>query len=461
MPTLVIGNLAQLGSNTFFPIDKVSDVIQVNENFTKLWPSHNFKAGGQYQNLRFTNGAPPDSRGQFTFSGVYTSIPTITDGSTGIAQFLLTPVTSTAPNGINVLGGANTVVASNFAIPDYGRAYYGVYGQDDWKVTGRLTLNLGLRWDFFGITGENYGAMGNFVPGTPFHGARYLVSASRGARGELPLSQKFLDTLAKDGIDLVKTSSSGMGTSQKTNFAPRTGFAYRVSNRLVFRGGYGIYYGGFENVGGDNLGGNYPFLYTFNFPTPDPNHPITYSDGSTATLERGFLGIPRALLVNPQGLQLKGIQTNFKTPYTQSYNMTLQWQVSASQTLSVGYVGSSSRHLILSPSANQVSQMLPPGANAQLYVPFPDLGRGSNYDATEGNSFYNSMQTNFERRFNGGLSASVAYTWSQCRSDARDRLSGGQIGGYRAPALAGFGIHGDYSLCEFDAKQMLHASGRI
>ena len=257
----------------------------------------------------------------------------------------------------------------------------------------------------------------------------------------------------------MQSDVSGLGVAQKKNFAPRFGFAYQAANRFVVRGGYGIFYGGFENVGGDNLGGNYPFLYTFSFPTPDAAHPITYSDGATATLERGFLSIPLSpLLVNPQGLQLKGIQYDFKTPYTQSYNLTVQYQLSPSQTVSLGYVGTSARHLITSPGANQVSQFLPPGANPQLYVPFPDLGRGSNYDATEGNSFYNSMQINYERRFSGGLSILADHTWSQCRTDARDRLNS-NIGGYRAPGLPGFGIQGDYSLCEFDVRQIVHFSG--
>ena len=459
LPTLNIGSLSQLGSNTFFPIDKASATIQMSDNLSKVWRSHSLKIGFQYQKLRFTNGAPPDSRGQFTFGGTYTSIPNITDASTGIAQLLLTPAASTVASDVNFVGGANSVVASNFAVPDYGRHYYGVYAQDDWKLARRLTLNLGLRWDFFGLTGENYGAMGNLVPGEPFNGAQYLVSASRAKKGELPLSQPFLNTLAKDGIALVQSTSFSLGRSQETNFAPRFGFAYQAASRFVVRGGYGIFYGGFENIGGDNLGGNYPFLYTFNFPAPDPAHPITYSDGSIATLERGFLSIPlSALLVNPQGLLLKGIQYDYATPYTQSYNLTIQSQLSANQTFSVGYVGSSSRHLITSPGANQVTRILPPGVNPQLYVPFPDLGRGSNYDATEGNSFYNSLQVNFERRYNQGLSFLADYTWSKCRTDARDRLIGG-VGGYRAPALSGFGIQGDYSLCEFDVRQVLHFSG--
>ncbi|HLJ14911.1 MAG TPA: carboxypeptidase-like regulatory domain-containing protein [Bryobacteraceae bacterium] len=459
LPTFSIGNLDQLGSNTFFPIDKASDVIQVSDNLSKVWKSHSFKVGFEYENIRFTNEAPPDSRGKFTFGGTYTSIPNISDGSTGIAQFLLTPIASTAPGGVSLVGGANTVAASNFAVPDYGRGYYGIYGQDDWKISKRLTLNLGLRWDYFGQTGENYGAAANFVPGAPFNGAEYLVSASRAAKNELPLSPAFVNVLAKDGISLVQSSKFGLGTSQTTNFAPRLGFAYQAADWMVVRGGYGIFYGGFEDIGGDNLGGNYPFLYTFSFPTPDAAHPITYSNGQTATLEEGFLGIPLSpLLVNPTGLQLKGIQYDYRTAYTQSYNLALQFKLRANQTLSVGYVGSAARHLITSPGSNIVSEMLPPPVNPQLYVPFPDLGRGANYDATEGNSGYNALQVTFERQYSHGLSILSDYTWSKCRTDARDRLNG-DIGGYRAPGLAGFGIQGDYSLCDFDVRQIFHLSG--
>ncbi len=458
LPTLSIGGLSQLGSNTFFPIDKASDVIQVSDNLTKILHSHSLKFGFEYQNIRFTNEAPPDSRGLFTFGGTYTSIPNVNDASTGIAQFLLTPVAANVAGGVDLVGGANSVTASNFAVPDYGRGYYGIYGQDDWKVSRRVTLNLGLRWDYFGITSENYGAYANLLPGAPGT-AEYLVSASRAQQNQVPLSQAFLNVLSKDGISLVKSSQPGLGIAQKTNFAPRFGFAFQAADRVVIRGGYGIFYGGFEDIGGDNLGGNYPFLYTFSFPTPDAAHPITYSNGQTASLEEGFLGIPlNPLLVNPQGLQLKGIQYNFRTPYTQSYNLTVQTRITAGQTLSLGYVGSAARHLITNPGWNNVSEMLPPAVNAQLYVPFPDLGRGAQYDATEGNSRYNALQVTLERQFSHGLTFLANYTWSQCRTDARDRLNG-DVGGYRAPSLAGFGIQGDYSLCDFDVRDIFHFSG--
>jgi hypothetical protein len=335
LPTFSIGNLAQLGSNTFFPIDKASAVIQVSDSLTKIFQSHTFKTGFQYQNIRFTNAAPPDSRGQFTFNGTYTSIPNINDGSTGIAQLLLSPGTSGVAGGINQVGGANSVTASNFAVPDYGRSYYGAYGQDDWKLTRRLTLNLGVRYDYFAVTQENYGAAANFVPGAPFAGARYVIYTSRAQKNEAQLSPAFIAALAKDGIQLVQSST--MGVPQKTNVAPRLGIAYEAAKWLVLRAGYGIFYGGFENIGGDNLGGNYPFLYTFSFPAPDAAHPITYSNGQVASLEEGFLGIPLSpLLVNTNGLLLKGIQYHPTTPYTQSSMPGWPWRDGIGNPVRVG-----------------------------------------------------------------------------------------------------------------------------
>ncbi len=146
------------------------------------------------------------------------------------------PTSATVPNGINNVGGADNAFASNIANTDDGRNYYGAYFQDDWKATPKLTLNLGLRWDFFGQVEENYGAQGNIFPGAPFAGARYLIPIER---QKDPLSTSFLNTLAKDGIQLVYTQVFGLGVSQKTNFAPRVGFPYELTkpeNRRPRRG---------------------------------------------------------------------------------------------------------------------------------------------------------------------------------------------------------------------------------
>ena len=103
-----------------------------------------------------------------------TNIPGASPSSenTGIAQFLLSPIASTV-GGPDFVGGpgaqnsGNAVFVSNISLTDNGKNYYGTYINDDWKVTPKLTVNLGLRWDFFGLVFEHHGAQANFVPGGP------------------------------------------------------------------------------------------------------------------------------------------------------------------------------------------------------------------------------------------------------------------------------------------------------
>jgi hypothetical protein len=117
----------------------------------------------------------------------------------------------------------------------------------------------------FSLTGEKYKAQANFVPGVPFNGAEYIISTSR--QNNPGLSSSFSQLLAKDGINLVysdKYGGSGLSQVQKNNLAPRFGFAYQATRRLVIRGGYGIFFRAFENRGGSpSLGYNYPFPWAF------------------------------------------------------------------------------------------------------------------------------------------------------------------------------------------------------
>ncbi len=455
LPYLGIGGLSQLGSSEWLVSDRYSNTIQFTENLTKIYGKHTFKAGVEIQQVGFPWTAPPYSRGGFDFNGEFTSIPNVTDGSTGRAQFLLAP---TAQG----IGGPDNISVSNFGGVAATRAYRGAFVQDDWKVTPNLTLNLGVRWDYFTPTGEKYGAQANFVPGTPFSGAEYIIPSNR--QNNPPLSASFMQTLQQDGINLVYSSGhggSGLSDVQSTNFAPRIGFAYRVNSHLVVRGGYGMFYGAFENRGGyPSLGYNYPFQYSFYYFAPTSQSPMVLPNGQTGTLENSLTGIPlNPTLVQGAGLTLRGIQLKYKTPYVQSYNFTLQYQLAPSMTLEAGYVASLSRHLEAFVGTNDPSVLLPPGTNITPYIPFPDFAPGSSYDDTIGTADYHSLQTKLERRFAKGLSMLVAYTFSKTLTDAGDLLSGGGTGGFRAPYLPGFGIQGDWGLAPFDIRHSFSASG--
>ena len=480
LPAFGITGLQTLGSNAFLPSDEVSSTFQVTDDFTKIYGKHTFKMGFEYQHVKFSTLQPPWSRGEFDFQGVYTNIPGASPSSenTGIAQFLLTPIASTV-GGPNYVGGpgdqnaSNSVFVSNISLTDNGKNYYGSYINDDWKVSPKLTVNLGLRWDFFGLVFEHHGAQANFVPsGPPTGSPLYLLPSGASAAN---FSPSFTSLLATDGITPVigNTYGKGLGRSQKANFAPRVGFAYQVSNKLVARGGFGIFYNGFENRGfSPNLGENYPFQFNFQFAPANDNTPITYpgctSPSATpigsATLETGFTCTPLSpTLVNASGLALRGIQFEYQTPYSMGGNFTVQYQLTPSMSVQAGYVTSLARHLEAFPNSNNVTAIvptvLPAGQSVNTFRPFPDFGSGASYATTNGNSWYHALQTKVEKQFANGLNFLATYTYSKTETDAGDLLNGGSTQGFRAPDVPGAGIHYDYGLASFDIRNVFHFSG--
>ncbi|HEX3103414.1 MAG TPA: TonB-dependent receptor, partial [Terriglobales bacterium] len=493
LPAFGINGLQTLGGNSFLPSDEVSSTIQVNDDFTKIYGKHTFKMGFEYQHVKFSTLQPPWSRGQFNFDGTYTDVPNVGGGNTGRAQFLLTPTLATGPGTVNYVGGPNNEFASNISLSDNGKNYYGNYLQDDWKVSSNLTLNLGLRWDFFGLVYDHFGKQANFVPGgPPSGGSLYLIPPSAGAfqistNSTCNCTSSFTDLLAQDGIGLAITKQygKGLGTSQTTNFAPRFGFAYQLSPKLVVRGGAGMFYNGFENRGySPNLGENYPFQFSFQFQQKNDATPINQFAGCSAatptggpTLETGFACIPLdPLAVNAQGLQLRGIQFAYQTPYSIGDNLTIQYQLTPSMSVQAAYVGTFGRHLEVFPGSNNPTALLPPNTTltgsrllagqpggplpaSRGGLPFPDFGQNASYATTEGSSYYHGLQTSVEKKFSTGLNFLFAYTYSKVRSDALDLLNGFAGNGYRAPYVPGMGIHADYGLANFDIRNVVHFSG--
>ena len=485
LPAFGINGLQTLGSNAFLPSDEVSSTFQVTDTVTKIYAKHTFKMGFEWQHVKFSTLQPPWSRGEFDYNGDYTDVPNSNQGNTGRAGFLLTPIASTV-GGVDFLGGMTDIRASNIAETDNGKDYYGGFVNDDWKVTPKLTVNLGLRYDFFGLVGEHHENQANFVPasGSPTHTPLYIIPPGPNS-GNLSSGCPtcFTDLLAKDGITLAVTNKygQGLGYSQKTNFAPRVGFAYQVSPKLVVRGRWGMFYNGFENRGySPNIGENYPFQFQFNFPETSQNTPITFpgcataGPGNVGTFETGFSCTPlNPLLVNANGLGLLGIQFNYITPYSMSGNLTVQYQLTPSMSFQAAYVDTEARHLEVFPGANDLTQVLPTqnpdgsNLNPQLFVPFPDFGRGTSLAQTEGNSRYHGLQLKLEKHFANGLNFLGTYTYSKVLSDAHDLLNGGSvnngasgnINGYRAPDVPGFGIQADYGLAPFDIRNVFHFSG--
>jgi hypothetical protein len=161
---------------------------------------------------------------------------------------------------------------------------------------------------------------------------------------------------------------------------------------------------------------------------------------------------------NNLGLSLYGRQFNFETPLVQTENLTVEDQFTKHDAIQIGFVGTQGRHLDILGYNNGNTQILPNSANSQLYIPYPNFARNSTYETTNANSSYNSMQITYQHQMNFGLFLLGNYTWSKCFSDQHTQSSEFNDG-YRAEWLPGYGIKGDYGLCDSDATNLYHLSG--
>ncbi|MEG9431483.1 TonB-dependent receptor [Terriglobus sp. ADX1] len=459
LPLFSMGQLSALGTPGTLPSDKSSKILQFTDNVSIDRNEHQIRVGFEYQHIAFPTLTPSTSRGNFTNSGIYTSIVANTDSSTDRAQFVLAPLTPTAGTLVG-LGGSNTVSASSYSpIFNLVRQYMGAYAQDSWKVLSNLTLNYGLRYEFLGIPTESDGRFANFVPAqtgdTKDNVSRFYIPTKQVAN----VSIAFQTLLASNGIVFTPINDNVMGYAQRGNFAPRIGFSFQAKPALVVRGGYGLFFQGYENHGlSISPWVNYPFQITSSYTAGSSVAPVT-ADNSVGPISQGLANVPLTAAGASLGaISLFGEPRNPKTTYSQAYNLQVQYQLTPNTIAFAGYVGSNSRHVQSSFSTNTVNQILAPTANVKNASFFPGFATGGNYNARAAATNYNSLQLGIERRFSNGLSFLGNFTWSKCLGTARDLLDNG-VGSYRAPYVAGVGINADYAPCDIDARRVVHASG--
>ena len=299
--------------------------------------------------------------------------------------------------------------------------------QDDWKISRRLTLNLGLRYDFYGLPVEDQGRLVNFIPsqlriGTtaaPAPPPNGFVQAEGGQLAGVPTVEK----------TLVPTD--------KNNFAPRVGFAYSLSDNanIVLRGGYGIYYDRISTRFANTQLFNFPYfalgvglpglLQTFanpflNLPQPSA-FPVATSIPSPLTpLAFPTVGVPIAgVFVDP----------DLKTPYVQQYNFGVQWEFARNFVFDIGYVGNRGKNLLQIITLNQpvynraTNTFTNPLAPGTVISANKNITGGVQQVQTTSLSHYNSLQMSLARRFSNGLQFLAAYT----RGESVDYYSGANL----------------------------------
>ena len=187
--------------------------------------------------------------------------------------------------------------------------------------------------------------------------------------------------------------------------------------------------------------------------------PNRLGDNSLADLTSRNRIVLDPVNVNANGLQVRGVEFDYKTPRYHNYNVTLQTEIVPGHSIEVGYVGTRGRHLETFTGMNNVTRLLPPGTNPQQHVTWPNLARGSLLVRTVGVSEYDSLQMKFQRRLRAGLGFLVSYTLSDSTTNAGDSLSGGGVGGLRAPDVAGWSLENDIGKSGFYTKHALVFSG--
>lgn len=323
---------------------------------------------------------------------------------------------SAAQNGSGQSNIFNSVGASGLFRKDERYTDYSGFVQDDIKLTPRLTVNAGLRYEFFGPPSEVNGRLSNFDPTI--------------APSQVPNAGSFVGFLLPSNFQgplangVMKTSGSGMWNPDHRDWGPRFGFTLRLFNKptLVVRGGYGIYYEklsaelAYQNIGQP------PFSLT---------QSLLGSENAAATFQQAFnpplppssaypIYMPRT---PSSALFLAGIGRNVTSPYTQQYNLNLQYEITRDLLWQVGYVGSVANHLAGCVEFNQAilaTQQNPfngvtttTNENIAQRVPFEGVASGSYTCGTTFNAAYNSLQSSLTQRFRRGLNFQASYTFSK------------------------------------------------
>ena len=389
LPIILVSGVAQLGATSSVPRHRFDTNNQVLDNFSWKLNKHNVKFGVDFHRTSVQQFFDKYFRGRLSF----TSIPDFLDGN--------------VDGGFQYFGNSTRHTFEN---------NFGFYAQDSYRLTPRLTLNYGFRWDYFGVVREKNNLLSNITS---------------------------LD-LAGDNFTLTQVGQPGLSqlyNPDKTNFAPRVSLAWDVTGKgkTVVRTGWGMFYDAFSQ---DMVLGHLPYSPYFG-PGPAYNN-----IGPAPILSTGAVGGPivsgSPVFATSEGCGFEcdafAFDRNIKTPYMENYNLNIQQQLSSKTVLQVGYVGSQGHRLwrffdISQPSLAQITASDCPegiatcattGAITSDYSVPRNYGSnpyGAFYILQEnstGKSNYNALQTSFRVNSWRGVTSVVNFVWSRSMDNSSD-----------------------------------------
>jgi hypothetical protein len=371
-PDIGVTGFSTVGTSDFDNVFRFNNIYDYQDNVAIVRGRHSMKTGFEYLRSRLSNDIN-QSQPFFLFS------PTFTGNSFG--DFLL------GDSSLLITGGGNTR-------RDYTSNKYNAYFQDNFRVSRKITLNLGLRYELKQPFLEEHRLISVFIPG-----AHSIV------RPNFPPGILFA---GDPGVPERGTFT------KKKDFAPRIGIAWDPfgDGKNSIRAGYGLYYdaGDFnaERLANFVSPGIYDFLVFFGAKLSDPYPAFGFTSRGPWAPEN----INATLSNPPPGSQVNSTNPNFGTAYVHQYGLSIQRELAPNYVFEVGYVGNTSRKLAGTIDLNQ--PILTPTATSfdeQTRRPFQPWGI-INWQFGGFNSYYNGLQLTFDKRLSRGFSFRGAYTWS-------------------------------------------------
>jgi len=418
--------LSVFGNNSNGPFLLNDKIVQGLDNFSWVHGKHSLRFGGEYRWDTYNNSGNQFSRGQFTFAGQYTANPVGLVGGNSAADLLLGDFT-------------RTDLAIGIAAGDFKANSLASYIDDTYKLTPKVTVTVGMRWEMVQPWKDSLQNSVNFQfkTGLP---AAVNVDPSLHPVYVRTGTGNFYDGLdfRYTGVQVARDGRLGdrLVDTDWNLFAPRVGIAYSPTSKWSFRTGFGIFYSQesanskFDlNRGSSGRASQVPAvggrpIYTYNNFFSSAILPIPLTAGLTW-----------------------GVAPNIGTPYTMMYLFNIQRQLGNSSTLEIGYNGALHRHL---QNQNNGAGLLPynaPGVPVgtnvapALRAPYPELPAGIELTESSGRGNYNGLSVKLSQRFRAGLTSLVSYTWSKSLDD------GSAIRGNAVTGVANGDMYPENPLC--------------
>jgi outer membrane receptor protein involved in Fe transport len=401
-PNIVISGRVTLSNASPTVPGRANETFQISDTVTMSVGAHTVKAGGDLFKTRLVAYSAVNTMGVFTFNGQLTGNPA--------AEFLIgRPATMLIGSPVRETGGKQT-------------SYY-AFMQDDWKISRRLTLNLGLRYE---------------LPLPWYHPNNFWSTLQPGVQSHvIPNAPVGLVFPGDPGVP------RGLITTDKNNFAPRFGFAWDPAGngRSSIRGAYGIFY---EAITGEIIANDgQPFSYSFTIRTPfsltDPLRGQPAIPTTVNLRDPVFVGLQQVSYPDP----------NYRTGYIQQINLNVQRQIASTLAIQAAYVSRLGHKQMMTLAANPA--IFRPGAtlgNISQRRILPEFGNNRT-STSQSNSNYHAFQFELTKRMSQGFSLQGAYTFSRAID-----LSSAIVGGIGIAPPNTFDLSAERGLSDFHAKHI-------